>query len=230
MKRNNKIFSIVVIIFTFLFVFLTDAYCQDWSSVDERAKALTVHIGTTKSSINDTIRTKGTGVIIGQDLVVSCSHIFHEGIPFVKYNDIYYQATIVDSVSGGNGLCLLQVPGVYLSGNPARFATPNLEQLVLLKGNIWGWTNYTAKAEIIGYVESIPRLNYVNWLIKIKGGYGMSGGGVWNIDGQLVGIIWGQILDEYTCFINAKIVSNLLFKYRTKKENFEMMKNLEGSF
>lgn len=220
MRKLNLTFAWLVIFIVLLLLFLTkDCGSADWNEVDKEAKRLTVIVS--RVDIHNKTQGWGTGVIIDDSIIVTCSHtLTFPNVPIILFNKRIYRATIIDSTPGKDGLALLKV-NTYLTGNPPKINKPVLWDKVLTYGHHSGFPEMSQVGYINGLAVDTTK-NYDIYSLQLSSNNGISGGGVWNKDGELVGIIWG--VREYgnivlTAFASAEAVKKMYRNYLTIKSH-----------
>lgn len=183
---------------------------NEWTLANSVSEEATVMI---LRSLDGGVVSFGTGVILNDSTVVTVSHNLGDGVITIVKNDEIRGAVLIDSVSGVDGLAILRVAHKF-SLPAITICEPVLFSEVMIKGHTFGF-DYLVVIERIVRIRSWPARNYPVWYIQGNINRGMSGSGVWNKAGELVGITWGYATSEdirLACFLSAihirKLVKN----------------------
>ena len=156
----------------------------------------------------------GGGVIILPNIVATNCHVIDSGIIRVYKarnhrtdKSVYYRATI-RHVDRRNDLCLLDVAGI--GGAPMNIRRLNalrIGESVYSIGSPDGW-DLSLSAGIISQKRRVSGVNYIQTDVAISPG--SSGGGLFDRDGNLIGIITAKIIDYSVEGIGFAIPADLM--------------------
>ena len=198
-----------------IIVFIANAECK-WEKIDKLTDGLVVNIFTYQDGL---FIGCGSGVIIDENVCVTSNHVIRFGNTFkVMFQGEVYTATFLDSSGAMDGIAFLKIDNFFCS-NPAQFAKPQLHTQIMIKANAMNipniiiYGNVSMRRNIFGY-------NHKIWFIDRGIAPGMSGGGVWNKDGKLVGILFGIFNLRWTfmgLFTSSRNVEKQYLLYKTRK-------------
>jgi S1-C subfamily serine protease len=148
--------------------------------------------------------THGSGVIIGQNLILTCFH------NLTTDNDIKVNGVnaIIIKVDPQHDLCLLGVPTPYVS--PIEFAeTVAQEDEVTVIGNPLGHKGMITHGQVVDIDNGV-------FYVDAHVFFGSSGGGCYNKGGQLIGIVTKLEGRQQWGFPYSVVIPNsVIFKFLT---------------
>lgn len=129
----------------------------------------------------------GSGVMVGRDLVVTNCHVTRDATRLHVVRGGVRWLVVAQQADIDHDLCLLQAPGVQSTVVPLATAQPlQMGQAV----TALGYTGGVDLQHSFGAVVDLHRLSDGS-VVQTSNGFnsGASGGGLFNADGQLVGIL-----------------------------------------
>lgn len=185
------LFLISLIYFLF---FVNKGITQDykqWQKAEIQINEMTVGVVIVNSPIDTLATSFGSGVVIGDSVVITSNHVV-AGAPFIKvYHDgRSYNAEVVKMTGYLDGYAILKVDHRFTT--VAEFDKTNLFEEVMVKG-MTSTIGYFTEIQRIVKVHNYNACRYGSYFFNDDVIRGMSGCGVWNIKGKLVGMVYAYL-------------------------------------
>ena len=191
--------------FTIVFGVFSIALCQNWQDVRDRAR---LHNVVVHGKTMEGLPTFGTGVVV-DTAIFTCSHNVMDLEQIYVTKDSTYEAIIYQTVIAPDGVAMLltEIPALGL-----KFREMELMEEYLVMGNQPSLLDIPLIVRAVRYIDSMSGMAYPIWLCQGELTQGFSGSGVWNIQGELVGIVWGYVTYGKFSLIGITPIVNVVTK------------------
>lgn len=141
---------------------------------------------------------KGSGCLIRADLILTCHHVIRDFKPgskvTVEFKDGLVREATIDKVNKTIDLALLRIePVIIPAASPARRAAIKRQEVVI-SGFPGGGGYSEVRGRVVGFRSSSPRQPEPEFfVVNNRAKSGMSGGPVFNMGGEVVGVLFGSV-------------------------------------
>ena len=213
MRRKHLTFSWCVIFVFILVAFLVETCGSvDWKEADQIARDLTVILFIYQDT---TYLGVGNAVVIDKNVIVTSEHLILEKSNryIIFYNGNTYRADFLSKTDLGDGVAFLRVNSFW--GNPPKIGEPDLTEEVMLKGTPAHskLTNITHYGRVTMKLRH-PGMGELSWYADLPALRGNSGCGIWNIKGELIGIVYAFNPVQDRTYISKKFPRPTVYENR----------------